>query len=83
MTWQALGDYRGPFDGRWFARYALELARQRERREVYRIYITESIRALVGGDAHYHELAGIYRQPDFDAEDVADRLATAICSGGE
>ena len=58
MTWRAYGDFRAPFEGRAFVRYALRLADESERREVYRVLVTEYARAGmgVGAEASYMDL---------------------------
>lgn len=67
-----MGEYRGPESASAFLRYAREKHTAERRREVYRDFVTEHLRALVGSNLHYRELTSKSTRKDFDAGKVVD-----------
>lgn len=52
MTWRAYGDFRAPFEGRAFIAYALRVAEESARLEIYRVLVSESLRLQGQGLCH-------------------------------
>lgn len=69
----ALGEYRGPSSIRAFFRYAEQVEEESDRTEVFRYYVTESLR-LMGEQKYlttsYHEL--IHPREEIDADAIID-----------
>jgi hypothetical protein len=61
---------------RAFIRYASARMDAAEREELYRVYVTEHLRALCMSDASYYEIA--HGQADFDAEQVMDDVISKM-----
>lgn len=68
----ALGEYRGPSSAGALMRYVGARCEAEERAEAYRVYMSECMRALVGGSEGYY--AATHPAPDFDAEKVVDEV---------
>lgn len=62
-------------------RYARVRMDQEDRRELYRVYVTESLRAMTGAGASYHVLAHGSAPADFDAEAVAESVVSRMTDG--
>lgn len=57
---------------RAFMRYADARMAEHENGEIYRIYVAEHLRALVGTELHLYDLTHGADSGDFDAEQVVD-----------
>ena len=59
-------------------RYASARMDAAGREEIYRVYVAEHLRALVGSDLHYLDVARGVKQADFDAEQVVDDVVARM-----
>lgn len=79
MIWLALGTYRGPMRPLPFVRYAGEILKAKNETELYRAYVTESLRLKGEGmyitnryiDWIHPELESA---ADYDADQVVDSV---------
>ena len=64
-------------------RYAEARMGESERVEIYRVYVAEHLKALVGSDVSYYETAHRIADADFDAGEVVDDVISRMGLEGE
>lgn len=77
----ALGEYRGPLSVRACIKYVTAYMDKLDREEIYKVYVSEHLRAIVGSGISYYETAYSSEPEDFDAEKVIDEVLAEIGFG--
>lgn len=54
-----------------------------DRKEIYRLYVAEHLRALVGSDVRYSDLVNGAESADFDAKEVVDDVISRMGLEGD
>lgn len=63
-------------------RYVRERSKAVEKEEIYRVYVARHLQLIAGTNVSYAEIAYDLEPRDFDAQAIADDVASRIAEGG-
>lgn len=63
-------------------RYVRERSKAAEKEEIYRVYVARHLQLIAGTAVSYVELAYDFEPREFDAQAIADDIASRIAEGG-
>lgn len=71
----AIGEYRGPFSVHAFGKYAAARFTDRMTEKVYRVYVTDSLRAIPKGEYLTRRYSELFEsKQDYDAREVINKV---------